>query len=520
MLDCLERTEIQLPPIRPRAERCVATVVSGGFEALLDDMLGSLHAHGDCADAVVVVFLLDDGPALERVVAKYRAFPVRCRPLRALNASSKAPLYSISRVVDARQFVCLDADTLVLGELGCVFAALDACPERSVLACREGHEGGGVDLGRALEAYYFGAPGDIGRILGEAGEEPEYGLVVNDGMFAGSALALDRLDASIRAMPGARAWLDERPDLHWRNQFIFNLALAAERCGVEADWTMNVQLHTTDVDVEATEGRMRVRRRGRPVRVLHLNGGGRGKHPELSGVFASVPDPLVGRGEGDGYRAFLHALRPWIGRHGVSSLTWSLYGKTDARSARVRDPSMLPMLALLHYLVRANGCVRALETGTAFGVSAACLASAVAARPGAAIVSFDPYVQPEREELWSLLPGPMRACIDARAEDSLEGMSQALLAGERFHAALLDSVHTEEHLWAEWELARELVCAGGLILVHDGRWVPGVARVLDRISAEGYGVARLLEADDGMSEDAGLGLAVVENRARTKVVAR
>ena len=33
-------------------------------------------------------------------------------------------------------------------------------------------------------------------------------------------------------------------------------------------------------------------------------------------------------------------------------------------------------------------------------------------------------------------------------------MRAALDAGERYEAALLDSVHTEEHVWAEFQLRR------------------------------------------------------------------
>jgi predicted O-methyltransferase YrrM len=104
--------------------------------------------------------------------------------------------------------------------------------------------------------------------------------------------------------------------------------------------------------------------------------------------------------------------------------------------------------------------------------------------------------------------------IEERRDDSIGGLAAALAAGERFDAAFLDSQHTEEHLAAEFELATQLVCPGGLILVHDHAWVPGLQAVLDRAQAAGYGVARLLDADCGVQEDERLGLAIVENRRR------
>jgi predicted O-methyltransferase YrrM len=515
IVDCLRRFEIELPPPVPPAERCIATAVSPGFEHMLDDLLGSVVANGACGDARIVVFILGTSPACEQVVAKYRAVPVRCRPLAALSVASKSVLYSLALVVGARRYLSLDADTLVLDGLEPVFAALDALSPASILACREGNGGFYRDIGHILEHAYVGSPDDIVRIAGADNGELRYPLVVNDGVFAGTRDALLALDGTIRAFPGAVSWLDERPDIAWRNQFVFNLALARLGSGVELDPTYNLQLHTSDVTVDEGGGRVRAEWGGRPVHVLHVNGSGRAKLPQLKGRFAAVADPVLSVGTGDAYGRFLTALRAWLGLRGTAALTWSMYGTKDADYARVRDATVFPLFALLHYLVRAQGCVRVLETGTARGVSAAVLASAVAHREGARVVTFDPYVYDGRHELWDALAPHLRAAIDERREDAIAGLAAALAAGERFDLALLDSKHTEEQLSAEFDLATQLVCPGGLILVHDHAWVPGLQAVLDRAQGVGYGVARLLDADGGVAEDEGLGLAIVENRVRS-----
>ena len=256
--------------------------------------------------------------------------------------------------------------------------------------------------------------------------------------------------------------------------------------------------------------------RGRNAQVLHFNGNGRLKYPEWRNQFARISDPLIGSGDGDAYAAFLTALRVWIGRYGVGALTWSFYGLTDGGNARVRDSSTMPLLALLHYLIRANGCTRVLEAGTAKGVSTACIASAVSHRNGGRVVSFDPAPHAERLDLWAAMPQNINSCIEQRVTGSLEGMTAALTGGERYEAALLDSLHTEEQVWAEFQLASQLVCFGGLILIHDHRYALGtVEQALRRIEADGYGVVRLWAAESGVIEDDSLGLAVVENRRRS-----
>jgi predicted O-methyltransferase YrrM len=316
-------------------------------------------------------------------------------------------------------------------------------------------------------------------------------------------------------MPQACAWVDGHSHVKWRNQFIFNLAVARLQCGVELDSIYNVQLHVQDVSFYEQGSRVCATWRGRQPRVLHFSGGAKRKYPQWQGRFSSVADPLAGATVGDSYALFLEALRAWLGRHGVNGLAWSFYGLTSGDSAAVRDPSTLPLLAALHYLIRANGCVRVIETGTARGISTACLASAVAHRDGGLVVTLDPFLHPGREELWATLPESFRVCIEPRQMDSLAGMRAALEAGERYEAALLDSLHEAEHVWAEFQLASELVCSGGLILIHDATYSGGtVAAALERIEAAGYNVVRLWAADGGKAEDDHLGLAVIENRRR------
>lgn len=212
----------------------------------------------------------------------------------------------------------------------------------------------------------------------------------------------------------------------------------------------------------------------------------------------------------DAYGAFITALRGWIADHGSKALAQSFYGRPDAVTADVPDVDAFPLFGLLHYLIRSQGCSRVLESGTFRGVSAACLASAVAHRADHLVVTMDPVVHEERYDLWDRLPEAMRHSIYTVQESHLGNVP-----GTVYHAALLDSRHDEAHVWAEFQLAKDLVCPGGLILIHDAI-LPGhtVGAALDRIRHAGYGVTTLWASECGAKEDAGLGLAVIENRVR------
>jgi len=512
LTDCLDRAQFVVAPRLPRAQKCVATVVSPGFAHLLDDMLGSFYANGCCPEALVVVFMIDGDEACERIIAKYKATAVRCKSRARLNPMSKAVLYSVARVIDAQAYLCLDADMIVLGDLRPVFAALEACPPGSLLSCREGNSHEANHLGSAVNWIYGGGAADL-RQLGVTPAEEAYSLVVNDGIFAGDQSALRALDGVIRAMPQARPWIDGHSQVKWRNQFIFNLALARLQCGVELDPIYNVQLHVQHVDFFEQGSRLQAAWRGRQPKVLHFSGGAKQKYPQWQGLYSRVKDPLAGTTHGDNYALFLESLRAWLGRYGLEGLAWSFYGLTEGDGAAVRDPSTLPLLAALHYLVRSNGCVRVIETGTARGISTACLASAVAHREQGRVVTLDPFDHDGREQLWATLPENFRARIEARSIDSIAGMQAAIEAGEHYEAALLDSLHEADHVWAEFQLAAELVCPGGLILIHDAIYHGGtVPQTLARIEKAGYRVVRLWAAESGAAEDDHLGLAIVENR--------
>ena len=211
-----------------------------------------------------------------------------------MNLTVKAVLYSVARVIDAEQYLCLDADMLVLGDLRPIFAALEACPPGSILAANEGNDHRLENLAHALREIYGGTEADEQRLFRRA-SEAAYPLIVNDGLFAGTRAALLALDAEIRNMTDARRWMSERPEVWWRNQFIFNLALARLQCGIELDSIYNLQLHVHDAELHDVNGYLEATWLNRAVRVLHFSGNGRRKYPEFRGRFARVADPLADR---------------------------------------------------------------------------------------------------------------------------------------------------------------------------------------------------------------------------------
>ena len=270
--DCLGRTEILVPTVRPRANRCITMVASPGFETFVRHALKSLREHGDCDDAAIALVCVGESDELGELAEEYGAFKLLCRPLVACTSMLKCVQYSVANLIDADQFICIDSDVLVLGKLSPLFAALEACNESSILVCREGNDRRYADLQHAFVEIYRGIPRDLRRILRGRPDLATYPLVANEGVFAANRSSLLALDSFLRGHEFARAWIDERLDYQWRSQFLFNLAIAWLNCGVELNPDFNVQLHFQGVDFVTRDGLPTVEWRGRKPRVIHFNG--------------------------------------------------------------------------------------------------------------------------------------------------------------------------------------------------------------------------------------------------------
>jgi hypothetical protein len=260
---------ISVPPVRLEARRCIATVVSAPYVRFADRLLGSLRAHGGCADASLVVFVPDGDAACAAVAARHGAKAVPFGPA-AVAPTVKGLLYSVARAVEAEEYLCMDADMMVLDSLAPVFERL-ATARRRVLLCREA--GFAATLGQAVNGAGDGSGEGLDAL--DAGDVAGYPLVVNDGLFAGQRDALLALDASIREMTAAPRWVGRGELARRRAELVLNTALAKLDCADEIDRRYNVQLGAQSVLRRVVNGRVEAQLHGCRVAVLHFDGAGR-----------------------------------------------------------------------------------------------------------------------------------------------------------------------------------------------------------------------------------------------------
>lgn len=295
IVDPLQRVEITIPDAPPlQAPFCIATVASPGFDGWLDSFLGSLHHNGQPdADTLIAVMLLDNDATCRAVMRRHieRGLPVQgiaCRSLAPRRAWSKSALYSIAHVVEAGHYACIDADTLILGDLQPLRAHLQATPDYLIsvaLDCNGWYDKLlRAEFGLAPTVYDFfrtiyGGTAREWCDLQEPGAYDDFtGLtcpkelggsrfIVNDGVFGGARRAMLQLDEVLRPFGvRGRDWLT--PGVPFRNQFLFNLAILHHNFGAQLPDEFNVQLHANPAAVQVVGDNALWR--GRGVRILHF----------------------------------------------------------------------------------------------------------------------------------------------------------------------------------------------------------------------------------------------------------
>lgn len=278
-IDCLGRAEIELQKnetVEP-AEICVATVASPEYETWLESFLASLKKHGDCENASVVVFCFNCSLKMKKLIDQYGAVCVNCHNLKQVNMASKSVMYSVSKVIPARTYLCLDVDMLILRSLRGIVDALSILPQDSILTCKD--SANISTLEQALVGLYGSNRTELQQFAGRSALKLlDYPHVVNDGLIAASQSGMNSLDTVIRNFPDAASWVSMKSDsIPWRNQFVFNLALAKLDSTVLMNDTMNWQLNHQDVILDQEEGIVKTKATQSPVTCLHYNGGGRNK---------------------------------------------------------------------------------------------------------------------------------------------------------------------------------------------------------------------------------------------------
>jgi glycosyltransferase involved in cell wall biosynthesis len=286
--DCLGRARIRQDYRFPSQKSCFVTTASAKFSAWVDDLFGSIRRNAQCDEAGLAVFSIGDSDEVRAVALAHGADVIPCESDRPLSVATKSILYSSGRSVNAENIICLDADMLVLRSLRDILSAIEAAPLGTILVCREANWGM-HNFGSVAEPLYKSTIDELANVAVCRNRLlSSYPLIVNDGLFAGKRASLNALDSVLRSFHSPSEWIDASDGVPWRNQAIFNLALAYLSCGQELNPQFNVQLHAQKADFAKHGDQIVAESSCLPVAVAHFSGTGRGKFPEFRGTFRRI----------------------------------------------------------------------------------------------------------------------------------------------------------------------------------------------------------------------------------------
>jgi hypothetical protein len=461
MCGVLNRVHI-IAPDKPRVVRnCIGIVGDDNVADMIDNFLGSLYKNGNVTDCHIVILADQNSERIPVIAKKYRAQVVEVR--RVVEYAPiwiKTAAYSLAHLVQAENYLVFDSDMLVLDQIRTVFDSMRVFSQNSILAVRESLVNQGDKLGFLVSSQvepYLGSE-ESRSLLSLSQREFDYDFIVNGGLFGGSRKAMLALDNMMRSMvPEGIIWMDQRPDLPWREQAMFNIALARMNCAQELDIRYNTQLlRQPDVEIEVHASRLIATRNKKPVSVLHFNGdSGRERYKGIEEFFTQVRPCEFGNGLDDIYEEFEEELHKYAHKklRTCSSINSYIYER------------MTKLDNTLRFIYQA--CIEfspesILDIQTDKGVVGGCL-TYYAAKNASKVIR----VSEEVESFIADIPQEYKIVIEDRNENAFVACKQMVKQGQKFDFIVLDTSMNEKNTSMLIMLAFQLVSENGHIVIHD-----------------------------------------------------
>lgn len=454
------------PSILPSCEKCIFTTLTPNFVPLLDDMLGSLYLNGDCQDASIFVFTLNADEKCRRLISKYNAtlIPITVEDTNTLIL--KSLVYSIASFVNADYYLMLDADMLILKSLKSVFETIKASNEPNILVCREYTIPHNSTLRHLIthDIYpYHGSPFE--DIFLRIGDEGESTFIVNGGLIAGSKKAWLSLDNTMRTyLPNSTIWDTQKQGITWREQAIFNLALAKTQHYSELSPYLNVQLLHATPDIKEEEGMIIAFENRQPVSILHFNGApGKEKYKHFSGKFSHLPSCKFGINDIGAFTNFAQT---------IFSCAKSIKNKPHLRSNYFdidELPSNIHLYKYVFDLVAESDKPKILEVSSRAGLMTKCLVASVKQSDGT-VTSIESNTSDDFYEIAESntnAPNSRHNHIDGDILVSLKNFEEE---SEQFDLILCGTHGNVRTICSQIILANKLLSSNGACYVIDSKY--------------------------------------------------
>ena len=294
--DCLERLVVEQPYPPIECDRCICTVISPGYEAMLEAMLDTLVSYGQSPEARIVVFAIDG--SFEALTHRSEITPIRCRSIERPSAAVKGALYSAARFIKSNYFVTLEVDMLIVGSLQPLWAALEVTHSGALMGARHTSLARRHSLKTTLSSEEL-RPDGLEFLTGNSSMDCPFWF--NGGLIAGDQKALLSLDAEMRRLaPNSILWMEgsSKPSFAYGDEFLLNLCIGLINNPVEIGTCLNQQVYNSNrkhwLQTRTTFDGLEFRQGGGHSRVLHFISSARKTMWEVKAeIAAQTPELLL-----------------------------------------------------------------------------------------------------------------------------------------------------------------------------------------------------------------------------------
>jgi len=240
-IDCvrgvLGEVEVTLGTSIEYCDTCIAVIVTDGYEAMAEAMLGSLWENGGCREASILILTDAGNTSCQHLATKFNAIVKYINRTPRDTYIIKSIAYSVARIIRANNYLVLDVDMIVTNSLNPLISSIGVMPSGHMMICREQENKLNNNILMGFESHpYFAKNTDLSKLKVDH-NTAVHCPIFNGGVMVGSREAFLGLENAMRdLMPFSSYW--ERQEVHtnhnvkvkWREQGVMNAALARTAC--------------------------------------------------------------------------------------------------------------------------------------------------------------------------------------------------------------------------------------------------------------------------------------------------